>query len=51
MKTLLATTLAALLGVTAVLSHAAPQPTGTDIQKPQPADDDKDKDKKEDKKD
>jgi hypothetical protein len=51
MKTFLAAVLAALLGVMALASYAAPATSGPDLQSPLPSDDDKDKEKDKDKKD
>ena len=51
MKTLFASLLAALLTGMAVMAHAAPLGSSTDIQAPLPDDQDKKEDKKEDKKD
>ena len=45
MKTLVATALAALLGVTALFAYAVPVAKGTDLVSSPAADDDKDKDK------
>jgi hypothetical protein len=45
MKTLVATTLAVLLGVAALFAYAAPVSSGPDLQSPPASDDDKDKDK------